>query len=132
MSCFCVHSLRGGVERLTFSVLWEMTPDAHILSSRFTKGLIRSRAALTYADAQACIDDASRNDDVAQVCAYVCMYEEKELRDACVCLHVCGDKRHCGRTHHMHTHLNSKPCRTKLVWMDLTHTRIKIASTRMM
>ncbi|MGQ3164870.1 MAG: RNB domain-containing ribonuclease [Agrobacterium sp.] len=44
--------LRGGEERLTFSVLWEMSPDANILSTAFTKALIRSRAALTYADAQ--------------------------------------------------------------------------------
>ncbi|KAJ9518542.1 hypothetical protein QJQ45_018546, partial [Haematococcus lacustris] len=46
----------GGEERLTFSVLWEMSPDASILSTAFTKALIRSRAALTYADAQDIID----------------------------------------------------------------------------
>ncbi|KAL6756016.1 hypothetical protein V8C86DRAFT_129914 [Haematococcus lacustris] len=51
-----ICSLRGGEERLTFSVLWEMSPDASILSTAFTKALIRSRAALTYADAQDIID----------------------------------------------------------------------------
>lgn len=39
---------RGGVERLAFSVLWEMNSDAEILSTRFTKSVIRSSAALTY------------------------------------------------------------------------------------
>lgn len=58
------HGRSGGEERLTFSVLWEMTPDAHIVSSRFTKGLIRSRAALTYAEAQARIDDPALSDEL--------------------------------------------------------------------
>jgi exosome complex exonuclease DIS3/RRP44 len=43
---------RGGQERLTFSVLWEMTPEAEVLSTTFTKALIKSKAAFTYADAQ--------------------------------------------------------------------------------
>ncbi|KIY91276.1 putative Exosome complex exonuclease RRP44 [Monoraphidium neglectum] len=55
---------RGGVERLTFSAIWEMSRDAEILSTRFTKGVIRSRAALTYAEAQARIDDPSQTDEV--------------------------------------------------------------------
>ena len=32
---------RGGEERLAFSVLWEMTPDADIVSATFTKSIIR-------------------------------------------------------------------------------------------
>jgi len=52
-----ICSLRGGVERLTFSVLWEITPDAHVVSAEFTKAIIKSRAALSYAEAQARIDD---------------------------------------------------------------------------
>lgn len=36
-----ICSLRGGEDRLTFSVVWEMTPDAHIVSSTFTKALIK-------------------------------------------------------------------------------------------
>ncbi len=36
-----ICSLRANVERLAFSVIWEMTPDARILSTRFTKSIIR-------------------------------------------------------------------------------------------
>lgn len=52
-----LHSLccRGEMERLTFSVLWEMTPDAQILSTSFTRAVIKSRAALTYQQAQVCM-----------------------------------------------------------------------------
>lgn len=55
---------RGGVERLTFSAIWEMTHDAEIVSTRFTKGVIRSRAAMTYAEAQSRIDDPSQHDEI--------------------------------------------------------------------
>ena len=57
-------SLRGGEERLAFSTLWEMRQDASIVSVRFTKSVIRSRAALTYAEAQMRIDEPNRNDPV--------------------------------------------------------------------
>ncbi len=43
---------RGGEERLTFSVLWEMSAEAEVLGTTFTRAIIRSRAALTYAEAQ--------------------------------------------------------------------------------
>lgn len=56
----------GGVERLTFSALWEMTREAETVSVRFTKAAIRSRAALTYAEAQARIDDAALDDDITR------------------------------------------------------------------
>ena len=36
-----ICSLRGGVERLAFSVLWEMDENANALSVRFTKSVIR-------------------------------------------------------------------------------------------
>lgn len=36
-----------------------------MLESRFTKGLIRSRAALTYAEAQSRIDDPNDKSDIA-------------------------------------------------------------------
>ena len=53
------------MERLTFSVLWEMTPNADIISSTFTKAVIRSSAALTYAEAQSRIDDERLTDEVS-------------------------------------------------------------------
>lgn len=59
-------SLRGGEERLAFSTLWEMTPDANIVSTRFVKSVIRSRVALTYAEAQMRIDEPKRSDPVTE------------------------------------------------------------------
>lgn len=49
-------SLRGGVERLAFSVIWELSPQAKVLKTRFTKSVIHSKAAMTYAEAQMRID----------------------------------------------------------------------------
>lgn len=58
-------SLRGGVERFAFSTLWEMNPQAEIVSVRFTKSIIKSRAAFTYEQAQLKIDDKSQDDALA-------------------------------------------------------------------
>ena len=57
-------SLRGGEERFAFSTVWEMTRDAEVISTKFTKSIIRSRAALTYAEAQMRIDDPTMVDPV--------------------------------------------------------------------
>ncbi|GAB2254227.1 hypothetical protein Droror1_Dr00022036 [Drosera rotundifolia] len=59
-----VCSLRADVERLAFSVIWEMTPDADIVSTRFTKSVIKSCAALSYVEAQARMDDSRLMDPV--------------------------------------------------------------------
>ncbi|KAK4798304.1 hypothetical protein SAY86_030630, partial [Trapa natans] len=53
-----ICSLKADVERLAFSVLWEMTPEAEIISTRFTKSIIKSCAALSYIEAQARMDDS--------------------------------------------------------------------------
>ncbi|EFN55177.1 hypothetical protein CHLNCDRAFT_35599 [Chlorella variabilis] len=60
-----ICSLRADVERLAFSVIWEVTPEAEVVSSQFTKSVIRSRAALTYAEAQSRIDDARLTDELS-------------------------------------------------------------------
>lgn len=53
-------SLRENVERLTFSVLWTMNPKtAEIIETKFCKSVIKSRAAMTYAEAQGKIDTKS-------------------------------------------------------------------------
>jgi exosome complex exonuclease DIS3/RRP44 len=52
-------SLKPYVERFAFSVIWEMTPSADIVSSTFTKSVIRSREAFSYEQAQLRIDDVS-------------------------------------------------------------------------
>ncbi|GLT82513.1 hypothetical protein SLE2022_008780 [Rubroshorea leprosula] len=53
-----ICSLRADVERLAFSVIWKMTPEAEIISSKFTKSIIKSCAALSYVEAQARMDDS--------------------------------------------------------------------------
>ncbi|KAL4274431.1 hypothetical protein HN51_057220 [Arachis hypogaea] len=59
-----ICSLRSDVERLAFSVIWEMTPEADIVSSRFTKSVIKSSAALSYVEAQARMDDSRLMDPI--------------------------------------------------------------------
>lgn len=64
-------------------MLWEVDADAHIVSTSFTKAVIQSRAALTYGEAQARMDDARLQDEItvslrtmnrlAKVCACVCV-----------------------------------------------------------
>lgn len=38
-----ICSLRSGTERLAFSAIWKISPDGHIVSSRFCKSVIRSK-----------------------------------------------------------------------------------------
>ncbi|XP_065004841.1 exosome complex exonuclease RRP44 homolog A-like [Musa acuminata AAA Group] len=57
-----ICSLRSDVERLAFSVIWEMTPDTEIISTRYTKSAIKSCAALSYVEAQARMDDSRMMD----------------------------------------------------------------------
>eukprot|EP00043_Microstomoeca_roanoka_P009857 m.93936 g.93936 ORF g.93936 m.93936 type:complete len:222 (-) comp14712_c2_seq8:1114-1779(-) len=52
-------SLRGGEERFAFSCMWELTPQAEIVRTEFTKSIIRSRVAMMYSEAQMRIDDQS-------------------------------------------------------------------------
>ncbi|CAI6003897.1 unnamed protein product, partial [Closterium sp. NIES-64] len=61
-----ICSLRGGVERLAFSCIWEMTCEAEIVSVRFTKSVIKSAAALSYVEAQARMDDERMHDDLTR------------------------------------------------------------------
>lgn len=59
-------SLKPYVERYAFSVIWEVTPEAEIVSSDFTKSVIRSREAFSYERAQLRIDDTNQNDELTQ------------------------------------------------------------------
>ncbi|KAM5431449.1 exosome catalytic subunit dis3 [Microsporum ferrugineum] len=59
-------SLKPHVERFAFSVLWEVTADAEIVSSSFTKSVIFSREAFSYEQAQLRIDDRSKTDDLTE------------------------------------------------------------------
>ncbi|KAF5351650.1 hypothetical protein D9756_007734 [Leucocoprinus leucothites] len=58
-------SLRPFVERLAFSAIWELTPDADIVNVRFTKSVIASKAAFTYEEAQIRKDDSNQQDDLS-------------------------------------------------------------------
>jgi exosome complex exonuclease DIS3/RRP44 len=58
-------SLRGGIDRFCFSVIWELNPDTlEILDVRFHKSVIHSRAALTYDQAQLMLDNPNDKGDV--------------------------------------------------------------------
>lgn len=67
-------SLVGGKDRLCFSVLWEFQLNKKngneevlkIVNTQFHKAIINSNAALSYAEAQARIDDKNDNSDLTQ------------------------------------------------------------------
>ncbi|KAH9913246.1 RNB-domain-containing protein [Fomitopsis serialis] len=59
-------SLRPHVERLAFSVIWELTPDADIINVRFAKSVIASKSAFTYEEAQIRKDDPTLADDLTK------------------------------------------------------------------
>ena len=70
-------SLKPYVERYAFSVLWEITKDAEIVNSSFTKSVIRSREAFSYEQAQLRIDDKSQKDDLTQGMRILLMLSKK-------------------------------------------------------
>jgi DIS3-like exonuclease 2 len=45
-------SLLPGVDKLTFSVFWEMSPEAEVVRHYFTRSVINSCAQLSYQHAQ--------------------------------------------------------------------------------
>ena len=57
-------SLREKVDRLCFSVIWDMTPEGEIVNTEFHKAVINSRASLTYAAAQGMIDNPKDTSDL--------------------------------------------------------------------
>jgi exosome complex exonuclease DIS3/RRP44 len=70
-------SLKPYVERYAFSTLWELTPNAEIVSVRFTKSVIRSREAFSYEQAQLRVDDASQQDDLTKGMRVLMMLSKK-------------------------------------------------------
>ena len=59
-------SLQPYVERYAFSVIWELSPNADIVSANFCKSVIRSREKFAYEEAQKRIDDPSQTDELTQ------------------------------------------------------------------
>ncbi|OBT50694.1 exosome complex exonuclease DIS3/RRP44, partial [Pseudogymnoascus sp. 24MN13] len=70
-------SLMPYVERYAFSAIWEITPDADIVKSSFTKSVIKSREAFSYEQAQIRIDDASQQDDLTKGMRTLLMLSKK-------------------------------------------------------
>lgn len=60
-----ICSLKAGVDRLAFSVFWEMDAKANVIRSWFNKTIIHSVAALEYKQAQTLIDDETNNSPLA-------------------------------------------------------------------
>ncbi|KAI7821113.1 hypothetical protein BX661DRAFT_188611, partial [Kickxella alabastrina] len=60
-------SLNPGVDRLAFSIMWEMDPcDATVLSTWFGRTIINSACKLAYDDAQSVIDGAHLSENIPQ------------------------------------------------------------------
>ena len=70
-------SLKPYVERYAFSVIWELTPNADIVSSRYTKSVIQSKEAFSYEQAQLRIDDKSQQDDLTNGMRALLMLSKK-------------------------------------------------------
>ncbi|KAJ1646041.1 hypothetical protein LPJ64_002419 [Coemansia asiatica] len=66
MLCEDLCSLNAGVDRLAFSVMWEMDPNsATVLSTWFGRTVINSACKLSYDDAQKVIDGAYLPEDIS-------------------------------------------------------------------
>lgn len=60
-------SIRGDVERLTFSVIWEIDSKTILpVKTEHRKTIIRSRAALNYYKAQEMIDDKNDHSELTE------------------------------------------------------------------
>lgn len=59
-------SLKCNVERFAFSCIWELTPDAKIVSTRFCKSVIASKASFTYDEAQSRLEKGNPDDALSQ------------------------------------------------------------------
>lgn len=70
-------SLKPYVERYAFSTIWEMTPNAEIVSTQFTKSVIKSREAFSYEQAQIRIDDKSQQDELTNGMRTLLMLSKK-------------------------------------------------------
>ncbi|EMD01186.1 hypothetical protein BAUCODRAFT_29619 [Baudoinia panamericana UAMH 10762] len=70
-------SLKPYIERYAFSVIWELDKNADIVSSTFTKSVIRSREAFSYEAAQLRIDDKSQQDDLTKGMRHLMMLSKR-------------------------------------------------------
>lgn len=56
----------SNVDRFAFSCIWELNSEAEIISTHFTKSIIRSQASLTYDQAQDILDSNNSNSSIAE------------------------------------------------------------------
>ncbi|KAI4203718.1 MAG: hypothetical protein LQ346_001728 [Caloplaca aetnensis] len=70
-------SLKPYVERYAFSTIWEISKNADIVQSTFTKSVIRSREAFSYEQAQLRIDDKAQTDELTQGMRALLMLSKK-------------------------------------------------------
>ena len=57
-------SLKSKVDRLAFSVIWEMDDKANIVDTRYKKTVIHSKASLEYEEAYMKIIDQNDNSEL--------------------------------------------------------------------
>ncbi|KXN68223.1 RNB-domain-containing protein [Conidiobolus coronatus NRRL 28638] len=62
--CQDLCSLNPGVDRLTFSVVWELDPEGNRITTSYAKGVIKSCGKLAYEDAQEVIEGRHLPSDV--------------------------------------------------------------------
>ena len=70
-------SLKPNVERFAFSTIWEVTPDAQVVSASFTKSVIYSREGFSYEEAQKRIDDPKAQDELTEGMRALLMLSQK-------------------------------------------------------
>lgn len=70
-------SLKPYIERFAFSVIWEITENGDVASTKFSKSIIKSREAFSYEQAQLRIDDGSQNDELTQGMRTLLMLSKK-------------------------------------------------------
>lgn len=70
-------SLKPNIERYAFSTIWEITPDAQVVSASFTKSVIYSRESFSYEAAQKRIDDSTAQDDLTKGMRTLLMLSQK-------------------------------------------------------
>jgi len=58
-------SVRGGEDKFVFSVVWVVDADARVRDVRFHRSVVHSRAALSYGQAQAILDDPESRGELA-------------------------------------------------------------------
>jgi len=70
-------SLRDDGDRFAFSCVWEMDHDANIITTKFHKSIIRSKASMTYEAAQNRIDDLEDKSNLTESLRYLLMLSKK-------------------------------------------------------